>query len=165
MESEVKVEKYREVEPLEFREEDIPIVCYDESVIGDCDEQTIRNYLWLHVEQYPEIDENIDDGVHTFEACRKYITDMVRKWKDKEKGDVMMVSSDRVFRLAVNFYMSPVVEKERKKEEKTFAAVSDWNSPEAKARREEAERKRREEELEKKREADIRKNGLSLFDF
>lgn len=164
MESKEKTEKYREIEPLEFKEEDVPVVCYDETVIGDCDEQTIRNYMNLHVKEHPEVSGNIDDGEHTFEKCRRYIMEMVRKWKDKEKGDVMMVSSDRVFRLAVNFYMSPVVEKERKIVE-SKPAVSDWNSPEAVARREEAERKRREEELEKKREADIRKNGLSLFDF
>lgn len=164
MESEAKVEKYKVVEPLEFRENDVPVVCYDESVIGDCEEQTIRNYMNLHVEEHPEVKENIDDGVHTFEACMKYIYEKVREWKGKS-NDTMMVSSDRVFRLAVNFYMSPVVEKEKKVEKAKPMPVTDWNSPEAVARREEEARKRREEEAEKKRQADIQKNGLSLFDF
>ena len=164
MESSEKTEKYKVVEPLEFKENDVPIVCYDESVIGDCDETTIRNYLALHAERYPEIKKNIDDGAHTFEACMRYIVETVRKMRGKDNSSVM-VSSDRVFRLAVNFYMSPVVEKERRIEHHSPAPVSDWSSPEAAARREEEARKRREEEAERKRQADIQKNGLSLFDF
>ena len=160
-----KTSTRKEVAVREYDEEMVPIVAYDDSIMSSSEETTIRKYLALHVKVYPEVADAIDDGVHTFEDCWSKVTEWVRK-KRNTKGGCAMVSSDDVFRFVVNYYMSPVVEKEEEeKKAVTPVAQPSWDSPEARKAREEAEARHREEERRKKIEEDVKKNGALLFDF
>lgn len=158
------MEKIKRVKIKDFMEEEVKLVPYSEDVMGDSHETTVRNFMKLYAREYPEADEAMEDGVHSFEECWKYVTDWARK---KAKNGCAALSSDTVFRLAVNYYLSPVVEEEKKEEPEAVIPVvqPSWDSPEARKAREEAEKRRREEERRKKIEEDVRKNGALLFDF
>lgn len=159
---ETKTKTVKDVQIMPFNEHDIKIVCYDENVIGDSNEQTIRNYLNLHIQEYPELEKVIDDGVHTTEKCFEYIRKEVQKIT---KHGCAMIGSDKVFRMAINYYMSPIEERTVIIEEKKPMVENGWNSPQRIKEREEERKRQQEAELAKKRELDIKKNGLSLFDF
>ena len=108
------MEKIKRVKVKDFSENEVPLVPYSEDVMGDGHETTVRNFMKLYAREYPEADEAMEDGVHSFEECWKYVTDWARK---KAKNGCAALSSDTVFRLAANYFLSPVVEEEKEEDE------------------------------------------------
>lgn len=156
MEEQKEFEKQVKID--EFDELSIRLVPYDESVIKKTPEETISAYMELFKVTEPEVAENLKDGVHNVKDCFAYLRDMARK---SQSNGTAMVHSDIVFKWAVNYFRSPVIEVEKKKEPEYKPSV-DFEL--MKKKREEEEAKRKAEEAEKKRQEDINKNGLSLFD-
>ena len=166
----------KRVRVKEFDEEYIEIVPYTESIIGDSDETTYENYINLHGQVYPDILESMQDGIHKMEEAETYITDYIRN-KHLAKGrNVAAVSSNTVFALLVNYYMSPVVEEKMKVAPVTaYKPVTSYTplTPEQieenrkKREKEEAERKERTrlEELRKKQEEKNKLFAGTLFGF
>lgn len=157
------MEKIKRVKVKDFQENEVPLVPYTEDVMGDGHETTVRNFMKLYAREFPEAGEAVEDGVHSFEECWKYITGWARK---RAKDSCAALSSDTVFRLAANYYLSPVVEEEKEEPKAVMPVMQpSWDTPEARKAREEAEARRKEEERRKKIEEDVKKNGALLFDF
>lgn len=165
----------KKVRIKDFDIESIGIVPYNEDIIGDNDEVTYENYINLHGQVYPDILDSMKDGTHKMDEAESYIADYVKeKFKDKNRS-VAAVSSNTVFALLVNYYMSPVVEEQIKIEPKPTYIPSAYTplTPEQieanrkKREQEEAERKEkaRLEALRKKQEEVDKHFAGSLFGF
>ena len=75
----IDMEKIKRVKVKDFQENEVPLVPYTEDVMGDGHETTVRNFMKLYAREYPEADEAMEDGVHSFEECWKYVTEWARK--------------------------------------------------------------------------------------
>lgn len=142
--------------------EQIELVNYDRSVMKPTVEESLVAYLNIHDK------ELLKKEHYDIKDCISYISRMAR---ERAKDNMAAISSEVVFKWAVNFFTSPLEkvevkpikpivkpeteeEKKKKEEERQIAEQ---------LRKAEEERKRIEAEEEKKAK-EIAKNGLMLFD-
>lgn len=153
-----KVEYETVVDIKEFDAEKITLWPYNWSKAISIDD-----YLKMGFVCNAAVRNAYSDGVHSMEECMKYINDMARKQSNK---GFAAVDSDLVFKWAINYYMSPVVTREKKV--KITQPALRAETEEQKKAREEAERQRKMEDErkaeEKRKQEDLKKNGFSLFD-
>ena len=166
----------KKVKVKDFNEEYIDIVPYSESIIGDSDETTYENYINLHGQMYPEILESMQDGIHKMEEAESYISDYVRERHLAKNRNVAAVSSNTIFALLINYYMSPVVEEKVKfnpiptyKPSTSYTPLTPEQIEANRKKREQEEAERKEkarlDELRKKQEEKNKLFAGTLFGF